>query len=195
MSGTNSRAQTTLDFAIAMGIFLLAVAFVFTFIPSLTSPFVDSNQERSVVADRTASHLAEGALGDPNRPLIVEEACATAFFGNKSVPTECDGFGDGKTHERLGLSPDIGFNISLVHVNASASGKERYRTVCIAEDGESIIHEGDSDKSCDKDLRYTIGDEPRESDSVTVARRIVTVENCEFEGADACDATLLVEVY
>jgi hypothetical protein len=194
MSGTNSRAQTTLDFAIAMGIFLLAVAFVFTFIPSLTSPFVDSNQERSVVADRTASHLAEGALGDPNRPLIVEEPCATAFFGNNNVPTECGGFGDhasDQPRKRLGLSDDVGYYIRLVHIDASASGADRYRTAC--KNDTTVIHEEDSSRTCD--VRYEIGTEPRTSSSVTVARRIVTVEPCDFEGADACDATLLVEVY
>ena len=43
----DSRAQSPLDFAIAMGIFLVAVTFVFTFIPSLTAPFVEGNQDRS----------------------------------------------------------------------------------------------------------------------------------------------------
>jgi hypothetical protein len=192
MSGTNSRAQTTLDFAIAMGIFLLAVAFVFTFIPSLTSPFVDSNQERSVVADRTASHLAEGALGDPNRPLIVEEPCATAFFSETDVPPECESFGNESTRERLGISGDVEFNISLVHVNASASGEDRYRTACLNNATETVIHEEDS-RTCD--VPYQVGQTPAPSDSVTAARRVVTVENCDFQGAKTCDATLLVEVF
>lgn len=189
------RAQTTLDFAIAMGIFLLAVAFVFTFIPSLTSPFIDSNQDRSVVADRTASHLSEGALGDPSDPLVLEEPCSTAFFGNTDVPAECGGMGNytsDQPRKRLGLSDDIGFYIRLVQVNSSETGADRYRTVCLANDG-TVIHEEDGSRTCD--VRYEIGNEPGTASSVTVARRIVTMESCEFEGADACDATLLVEVY
>jgi hypothetical protein len=193
MSGTNSRAQTTLDFAIAMGIFLLAVAFVFTFIPSLTSPFVDSNQEHSVVADRTASHLAEGALGDPNRPLIVEEPCATAFFNESNVSPVCESFGNESTRERLGLSGDVEFNISLVHVNASASGEDRYRTACLNKSTGTVIHEADDSRACN--VSYEVGQTPRPSDSVTAARRVVTVENCDFQGAKTCDATLLVEVF
>ncbi|MFT4883280.1 MAG: hypothetical protein ACI8U4_000783 [Natronomonas sp.] len=193
MSGT--RAQTTLDFAIAMGIFLLAVAFVFMFIPSLTAPFVGGDQDRSAVADRTASHLSEGALGDPNRPLIVEEPCTTAFFGNTDAPPECGGLGnhtDDQPRKRLGLSEDVDFHIRLVQVNTSASGGDRYRTACLNETSGNVIHEGDS-RTCD--VSYEIGEDPESSNSVTAARRIVTVENCDFEGADACDATLLVEVY
>lgn len=193
MSG--SRAQTTLDFAIAMGIFLLAIAFVFTFIPSLTGPFVGGNQDRSAVADRTASHLSEGALGDPNRPLIVEEPCTTAFFGNTDAPPECGGLGnhtDDQPRKRLGLSEDIGFYIRLVQVNTSASGDDRYRTACLNATTGEVIHEEDG-RTCD--VSYEIGEDPGSASSVTVARRIVTVDNCDFEGAEACDATLLVEVY
>ena len=62
----DTRAQTPLDFAIAMGIFLVAVTFVFTFIPSMTTPFVEGNQDRSVTADRVAGHLTEDALGSPD---------------------------------------------------------------------------------------------------------------------------------
>ncbi|WP_336136838.1 DUF7287 family protein [Natronomonas amylolytica] len=194
MSG--SRAQTTLDFAIAMGIFLLAIAFVFTFIPSLTAPFVDGDQDRSAVADRTASHLSEGALGDPNRPLVVEEPCATAFFDDSDAPPECGSIGnhtDDQPRKRLGLSEDVGFYIRLVQVDASASGDDRYRTVCRTDDG-TVVHEEDS--RCDSDdVSYEIGEDPESASSVTVARRIVTVDDCDFEGAEACDATLLVEVY
>jgi len=76
----STRGQTVIDFAIAMGVFLVAVAFVFTFIPSLTTPFVEGNQDTSVTADRVASHLAEGALGDPADPFVVDEGCAEVFF-------------------------------------------------------------------------------------------------------------------
>jgi hypothetical protein len=195
MSGTNSRAQTTLDFAIAMGIFLLAVSFVFTFIPSLTAPFVEGNQDHSIVSDRTASHLAEGALGAPDEPLIIEEPCATAFFGDTDA-VGCASLGnhtDDQPRKRLGLSDDVDFHIRMVQVNASASGDDRYRTVCLNSSTDDVIHEEDSSRNCD--VRYEIGEEPPSSSSVTVARRIVTMEQCDFEGANACDATLLVEVY
>jgi hypothetical protein len=194
MSGP--RAQTTLDFAIAMGIFLLAIAFVFTFIPSLTGPFVGGDQDRSAVADRTASHLSEGALGDPNRPLVVEEPCMTAFFGDTDAPPECGGLGnhtDDQPRKRLGLSEGVGYYIRIVQINTSASGDDRYRAACLAGDGETVIHEEDSARSCT--TPYEVGEDPGPASSVTVARRIVTVDNCDFEGAEACDATLLVEVY
>lgn len=186
------RAQTTLDFAIAMGVFLLTVAFVFTFIPSLTGPFVDGHQDRPVIADRTATHLSEGALGDPDRPFIVQEPCGTAFFGETDAPPSCTGIGNGTTEERLGISDGVGYHIEMVFVDTDEDPGDRQKTVCYDEDADEVIHHGISETDCDVD--YEVGGISTADDSTTVARRIVTIDDCAFEG-EACDVTLLVEVY
>ena len=134
------RAQTPLDFAIAMSIFLLAVTFVFTFIPSLTAPFVEGNQDKTVTADRVASHLAEGALGDPAEPFVVDDDCARPFFDESTddsdIPSTC-GYSGVNLSERVGVNTDrLQVNVTIEQVNATASGDDRFRTVCIDSNGE-----------------------------------------------------------
>ena len=198
------RAQTPLDFAIAMGIFLLAVTFVFTFIPSLTAPFVEGNQDKTVTADRVASHLAEGGLGDPAEPFVVNDSCAEVFF-NKSntIPSYCgysdNGNGDYNLSERVGVDTDrLQVNVTIEQVNTTATRDDRFdrfRTVCTRADGGAIIHEEVSGTSCGG-AEFMVGDEPTDDDSVVVARRIVTIPDCQFgSDVESCDVTLKVRVW
>lgn len=195
---TGERGQTTLDFAIAMGLFLLTVSFTFMFIPSLTAPFVSANQDGSVAADRVASHLAMGALGDPDEPYVVDQDCATPFFEDaemSQVPASC-GYAGSSFKERVGLDDRRGLRIEMLHVDPSRSGESRFRQVCVDSDG-NVTHEETG--SCQVD--YSIGDEPTSDSSVTVAHRVVTVPDCEFgtdpygSSIESCDVTVRVIVW
>jgi hypothetical protein len=191
------RAQTPLDFAIAMGIFLLTIAFVFSFVPSLTTPFVDGNQDQSPAADRVASHLTQGALADPNDPFVVQEACASVFFNESTnhtqIPAGC-GYNGSTLGERVGISDRLRVNVTVLHVNTSESGDDRFRTVCAAENG-TVYHEETIDCGhADIESVYRVGDRPPDDGTVTVARRIVAIPGCEF-GTEACDATVRVAVW
>ncbi|WP_312910393.1 DUF7287 family protein [Natronosalvus caseinilyticus] len=63
----DSRGQTTQDFAVGIGVFLLAVAFVFSFVPSLITPFSASTAPESAQADRIAGEIVtEYSSGEPN---------------------------------------------------------------------------------------------------------------------------------
>lgn len=175
----DGRAQTTLDFAIAMGVFLLAVAFVFTFIPSLTSPFIDGNQEQSAIADRMASNLVEGSLADPNDPYVLDVACTTGFFEETNdAGTDHCGYTQETTdfRERIGVSDRPNVNVSLVRIDAST---RETTTLCERTDGDV------GSESCD--VVYQIGGDPADADSITVARRVVSI--------DGTDATLFVRVW
>jgi hypothetical protein len=190
-----NRAQTPLDFAIAMGIFLVAVTFVFTFIPSLTTPFVEGDQDRSVAADRVASHLAEGGLGDPADPFVVDAECADDFFDGDANP-DC-GYSGGTFYERIGVDGSrLNANVTINQINPDASGDDRFRSVC-HNDAVGVIHEDNGSFSCD--TAFAAGDEPTDQDSVVVARRIVTIPGCDFDTAstevNTCDATLEVRVW
>ncbi|MFC3957420.1 DUF7287 family protein [Halovivax cerinus] len=55
------RAQTVQDFAVGIGIFLLAVAFVFTFVPTIITPFEDAGGADAAQADRIAATIVEDA--------------------------------------------------------------------------------------------------------------------------------------
>jgi hypothetical protein len=174
-SPPDGRAQTTLDFAIAMGVFLLAVAFVFTFIPSLTAPFVDGNQEQSAIADRVATNLVEGQLADPDEPYVLNVTCTTAFFENSSQ----DGCGyrsDPGIRQRIGVSDRPKVNVTLVTIDADT----RDRTLLCDDGADGIQVGGCSDP-------YQVGGDHSNAESITVARRVVTI--------DGTDATLFVRVW
>ena len=192
-----ARGQTVIDFAIAMGVFLVAVTFVFSFIPSLTTPFVEGNQDRSVTADRVASHLAEGALGDPANPYVVDGGCAEVFFtGSTPVPDQC-GYSGSTLGDRVGVDTErlrVNVTIEQVEPDPDAAGDDRFRTVCTGQAAGQIIHEDNSTTDCADE--FVIGDVPTDRDSIVVARRIVTIPGCEFGTGDGtCDATLKVRVW
>jgi hypothetical protein len=74
------RGQTTIDFMIGVGVFLLVVGFVLGIIPGMIDPFSDS-QETTLVADRIATQVSEGMLAEPDRPTVLNQTCVNAFFG------------------------------------------------------------------------------------------------------------------
>jgi len=191
----STRAQTPLDFAIAMGVFLVAVIFVFTFIPSMTTPYVEGNQDRSVTANRVADHLSEGALGDPADPFVLNDSCVTDFFAD--TPNSSCGYSGSDFYERVGVNDDrLGVNVTVEQVNTTASGDDRFRTVC-HNGSVGVIHEENASFDCD--TRYVAGDESGSQSSVVVARRIVTIPGCDFDTGStdvkSCDATLRVRVW
>jgi hypothetical protein len=84
------RGQTTLDFAVGMSIFLIAVAGVISFTPSLLEPFEGSGTEDTIVANRVASQLVEGTLAEPDEPYVLDKACTMAFFWPENVDGDAD---------------------------------------------------------------------------------------------------------
>lgn len=146
---TEDRAQTTLDFAIGMSVFLLTVAFAFTFVPSMTAPFVDGSQPDTATADRVASHLAEGQLADPDDPYVLNETCTQKFFENNTAPDHCAFEEDPGFRERIGV--DDGANVNVTLERATYVGGDRQY-----------------------DVEYGIGDDPENADSIVVARRVVS---------------------
>ncbi|WP_277553135.1 DUF7287 family protein [Halobaculum limi] len=79
--GSADRAQTTIDYAIGISVFLLVVAFVFAFAPSLTTPFTNDATDAVVVSDRAADRLAHDLLvDDPTRPTVLNATCTVGFF-------------------------------------------------------------------------------------------------------------------
>lgn len=77
LSGAD-RGQTTQDFAIGIGLFLLAVVFVVAFIPSILAPADDPGMaDRSAQAERLAAELVAASAVDGER-VILDEASLTA---------------------------------------------------------------------------------------------------------------------
>lgn len=91
---TRDRAQTGIDFFVGMGVFLLALAFVLAFVPSMFAPFFGMGVGDALSADRGAAYLVEDALvDDPTKPGVLNETTVNAFFD------ECAG---DELHNELG---------------------------------------------------------------------------------------------
>ena len=86
------RGQTTLDFAIGVSVFLLAVSFIVLFVPTMFDPFSLGDGAGPVVAERSATHLADGLLvADPGTPGTLDAGCTIAFFtANSTAATNED---------------------------------------------------------------------------------------------------------
>ena len=142
-----ARGQTVLDFAIGMSVFLLAVAFVFAFVPSLLEPFATSEGSHTIVAERGAAHLTETSLSAGSAPGVLSAACTAAFFGeNGSNGNDCDW-----THDADAVAEEIG------------AGEFRSVNVTITRDGGSTV-------------AFSGGDDLPPDASVSTASRIVELD-------------------
>lgn len=82
-----TRAQTVQDFAVGIGIFLLAVAFVFSFVPTIITPFEDTGSADTAQADRIAATIVENASTDtPNE--LDRPALDSRYQGDSDALTE-----------------------------------------------------------------------------------------------------------
>jgi hypothetical protein len=177
-ASTGSRGQTTLDFAVGVSIFLLALTSVLLFIPGTISPFVDGGQEEIVTANRVADSLSEGLLGDPKTPHVLNETCTQDFFEGAS--SDCRFTGNNLT-ERIGVRNTQLVNVSIQsNVSASDSGNE----VLCWTSGDNLIERDEG--SCDV-VAAAGSTPPARSGTTVAARRVIDL--------NGTDATLVVEMW
>ncbi|TYL37688.1 hypothetical protein CV102_15230 [Natronococcus pandeyae] len=76
----SDRGQTTQDFAIGIGVFLLSIAFVFSYIPSLTTPFDSpAGGAETAQADRIADRLVHSLSDSADRNEIDGERFVATY--------------------------------------------------------------------------------------------------------------------
>lgn len=73
------RGQTTQDFAIGIGLFLLAVVFVITMLPTVLGPADASDDTSAAQAERIAADLVDAAAVDGERVVVNESALEAAI--------------------------------------------------------------------------------------------------------------------
>lgn len=177
----NRRAQTTIDFMIGAGVFLLVVAFILGVIPGMIDPFSDS-QETTLVADRLATQVSEGMLAEPDRPTVLNQTCVNAFFGvvdsasGKDCPVPFDSSVT-DLNSRLGVQDRQSINITIKRDVSPVDGD--LEQMYIKADGETV-----SDSGSDK---LAIGP------SVPVGQSSVTATRTAF--IDGKDVTVVVTVW
>ena len=121
---TGARAQTTIDYAVGVSVFLLVVAFVFAFVPTMFDPFAGGRGE-SLAADRAAAQLSYDLLGDPATPYALDEECVSDFFNESAdeyggIPPQCGYHTRSLRNATLGANSTIGLNVTLERDGATA---------------------------------------------------------------------------
>ena len=180
------RAQTTIDYAIGISVFLLTAVLVFAFVPGMLQPFNAGAQEETVAADRLASQLAEGMLADPAEPYLLQTDCTVEFFNETNSPpgpscafnqsadlSDPDGLTD-----RVGMAPRQRINVTI----QGEVGGGPAEILCL--NGDTIVNRS----TCTSGNVFAAGDAPPvNSGSVVTARRAV--------GIEGQDATLIVRMW
>lgn len=127
------RGQTTLDFAVGVSLFLVTVAFVFSFTPTLVAPFTADDGALALTADRSATQLVSDELGDADTPYVLDDEAVSTFFskaqGNQTY-----------VRERLGLDSSVGINVTLTTDTGGCPGS---LSICrlgpAPPNGESVV--------------------------------------------------------
>jgi len=167
------RGQTTLDFATGASLFLLAVLFVFAFVPGILSPFTATAQEETVTANRAADVLTKDLLASPGESYLLDGECTAVLLGGLVDPG-CD-FRGSTLNARLGIAGEQSINIT-VRGSPGAGGDE---LLCWNTTTQTIVNASSSARcSVSTDIRLTRETDSlaRSSGSVITARRIVAID-------------------
>lgn len=88
---SHDRAQMTVDFVVGIGIFLIAVAFVFQFIYGLFLPFQSSSDSVTLAADRASVVIVERMLvPERSENSNVIDDGKLAYFNNTKLNSKSD---------------------------------------------------------------------------------------------------------
>lgn len=109
------RGQTVQDFAVGIGIFLLAIAFVFSFVPSIITPFEDAGGAETAQADRIAATIVENTSTETANDL--EWAALTTTYEGVDSEELADDLGLKKT----GSTAIAHINITLIEIDDVAA--------------------------------------------------------------------------
>lgn len=180
------RAQTTLDFAIAMGVFLVALAFVFAFVPGMFQPFQTNAPETTTFGNRIADQVAGGTLVESEDEVpALDIACTVEFFraeptGQPACPfdqsVDVPDRRNAAFTDRLGVETRQNLAVSI---EGDTDGNGTQDTLCWDGDNDRIREEYHDDctpgSTSDVLLDVGTGDPPTQTGSVVVSRRIVSL--------------------
>lgn len=118
----NSKAQINIDYIAGIGIFLLAVFFVFQFIYSIFTPFQSSSDQVTLAADRAGTVLVERMLhADRSRELNVLDQ-GKLYYLNNTMLNYSNLTGYNAALQEIGLFSNesvFDLNISVAYMNGT----------------------------------------------------------------------------
>lgn len=170
------RGQTTIDFTLGVVVFVVAILFVFAFVPGILSPFKLSGSEDPALSDRVADSLAQGTLGESGQPYELDRYCAVEFFNDSRDDSPADCRYSGETvDDRLNLDTTQRVNVTL---QADLDNSGESTMLCWQSedslDGAGLEEAGDCTGSGSVTLG-TGGEPPTERSSTVTARRMVSI--------------------
>lgn len=111
--GARDRGQTAQDFAVGIGLFLLAVAFVFAFVPQIVSPYdVGIGASEASQADRAADSIVHNLSVDGEQ-VVLDASAADHYFIDTSPTVE-------DLRERTGLPFSARINVTIRNVESES---------------------------------------------------------------------------
>lgn len=114
--GRSSRGQMSFDFLVGMGVLLLALGFIYAFVPGMFQPFAGDAGSKMIVADRSAAQLAGDLLVEnPDKPALLNATCTESFF-DETIPAGCR-FDSTDFTDALGIPGHLGVNITIEDTN------------------------------------------------------------------------------
>ena len=165
------RGQTAVDFAIAMGLFLVALVIVISFLPAMIDPFAGTPSENPLIADRIANQLTDYQLAGSTAGTL-DTVCTVYFFAGESQD-ECDTFdGDEPLNERIGVGDEVRVNVT---VERNAPGGES-EILCGNTEDHEVVDSEDCDPEASDEHRLAAGDSPSIDGTVAIARRGVYLD-------------------
>jgi len=176
------KAQTTLDFAIGVAIFITVMIFALSFVPGILEPFEIRGEEEPTVSDRVAETLSADMLGSPQDPYVLDRHCTVAFFEDSIDSARCSFDNSEDLTQRLNLTSYQNINISIVNSTASNA------LYCWNSTTNPVEPRVANESFCGSgDYFFEAGEDPSTAGTTITARRTVRI------GAET--ATLRVVVW
>jgi len=166
---TRVRGQTTLDFSVGMGLFIISLIFVLTFVPGILDPFTAGTQEETTAVDRVADELSQRLLGNATEPYKLDVDCTRTFFQSGTVG-DCP-FSGTELTERLSIEDTKNVNVTIT---GNVSGTPSDGVLCLSDTSTAL-----SERPCGgTETGLATGPSPSGSGGKTVsARRVVVLSD------------------
>ena len=157
------RGQTTLDFAVGMSVFLVALVFVLAFVPGMLEPFSGGAQSETPAVNRVADDLTQRTLTDGDQAYVLNETCTEELFTSGS-PSECRYDGDSLS-DKVGILERSPVNVTIRGDVGSTDGD-----TILCWDGSSLV-----EKSGGCGTVLSAGSKPAGSGGKTVSAQRVAL--------------------
>ncbi|MFB6201995.1 MAG: hypothetical protein ABEI98_08285 [Halorhabdus sp.] len=174
------RGQTNLDFVVGVSLFIVAIVFVWMFLPNLFAPFTASGSHGdTVTADRAANRLASGTPGHGTGPSTVDESCLVAFFDDSYTDLRCGFDASAPIAQRLGLLSNTPVKVT-VKSDIDGDGNKS-----ILSWNKNTL--GNAFTEGSGDVTLVDGGKPGSSSEIAIVRRAVSI--------DGQEATIIVKTW